>query len=61
MKLHLQEGVSGPTVNLELGELTAPSANIGATYGLGGKCEERKDVGKALSPEDEQRLLEAAD
>jgi integrase len=62
MKLRFEEGVSGRTVNLELGEL---SRAIGKKWSYlwprVKKCEERKDVGRALSGEQEQRLLEAAD
>jgi integrase len=52
-----QSEVSGRTINMEVGEL---SRAIGQTWSLlwpkVRKLEERKDVGKALSP-DEQRLL----
>jgi integrase len=62
MKMRLQEGVSGRTVNIEVGEL---SRAIGKKWGYlwprVKKCEERTDVGQALSSEQEQRLLEAVD
>jgi integrase len=57
----LDEGASGRTVNMELGEL---SRAIGKKWSIlwptVRKQEERKDVGKALSPEDEAKLLKAA-
>lgn len=62
IKARLQEGASGRTVNAELGEL---SRAIGRPWShlwpRVKKLEERKDVGKALSVDEEQRLLEAAD
>jgi integrase len=62
MKLRRQEGVSGRTINVELGELSrAIGKHWSHLWPRVGKCEERKDVGKALSPEDERRLLEATD
>lgn len=62
MKSRLQEDVSGRTVNLELGELSrAIGKHWSYLWPRVKKCEERKDVGQALSPEDERRLLEAAD
>jgi integrase len=52
------EGVSGRTINMEIGEL---SRAIGQHWSLlwpkVRKLEERKDVGRALSPEEESRLL----
>ena len=52
------EGASGRTINMELGEL---SRAIGQPWSLlwpkVRKLEERKDVGRALSVEEEQRLL----
>jgi integrase len=54
------EGAAGRTINMELGEL---SRAIGRPWSVlwpkVRKMEERKDVGKALSPEEESRLLEA--
>jgi integrase len=62
MKSRLQEGVSGRTVNVELGELSrAVGQHWSYLWPHVKKCEERKDVGKALSFEEEGRLLEAAD
>jgi integrase len=59
-KTRLAEGVSGRTVNMELQHL---SAAIGKPWSIlwpkVRRLEERKDVGKALSPEEEKRLLEA--
>jgi integrase len=57
----LGEGAAGRTVNMEVGEL---SRAIGKKWSLlwptVRKQEERKDVGKALSPDDEEKLLKAA-
>lgn len=57
----LGEGVSGRTINMELGEL---SRAIGRTWRElwpnVRKLEERKDVGRALSDAEERKLLEAA-
>ena len=57
----LSEGVGGRTINMELGEL---SRAIGKTWSVlwpkVRKLEEPKDVGRALSPEEERRLLDAA-
>jgi integrase len=53
------DGASGRTINMELGEL---SRAIGQPWSLlwpkVRKMEERKDVGRALSPEEQRRLLE---
>ena len=53
------ERKSGRTINMEVGEL---SRAIGQTWSLlwpkVRKLEERKDVGKALSPEEQRRLLD---
>ena len=61
IKTRLEEGVSGRTINMELGEL---SRAIGKPWSVlwpkVRKQEERKDVGKALMPEQESRLLEEA-
>jgi integrase len=57
----LAEGMSGRTINMEVGEL---SRAIGKPWSIlwpkVRKQEERKDVGRALSPEEEARLLESA-
>lgn len=57
----LSENASGRTINMELGEL---SRAIGHTWRelwpKVKKLEERKDVGRALSPEEQGRVLEAA-
>ena len=54
------DGVSGRTINMELGEL---SRAIGHPWSLlwpkVRKLEERKDVGRALSSEEQERLLDA--
>jgi integrase len=56
----LKEEAAGRTINMELGEL---SRAIGQTWSIlwpkVRKLEERKDVGKALSPEEESALLSA--
>jgi integrase len=55
------EGMSGRTVNMEVGEL---SRAIGKPWSIlwpkVRKQEERKDIGRALSSEEETRLLESA-
>jgi integrase len=55
------EKVSGRTINMEIGEL---SRAIGQPWSLlwpkVRKLEERKDVGRALSPDEQARLLDAA-
>jgi integrase len=60
MRTRVEEKVSGRTINMELGEL---SRAIGHPWSVlwpkVRKMEERKDVGKALSPEEERRLLDA--
>jgi integrase len=62
MKARREEEASGRTINMELGEL---SRAIGKTWSQlwprVRRMEERKDVGKALAPEEEKRLLVAAD
>lgn len=59
-RARLAEGVDGRTVNMELGEL---SRAIGHPWSRlwpkVKKLEERKEVGRALSSEEEWRLLEA--
>jgi integrase len=60
MKTRLQEGASGRTINMEIGEL---SRAVGQPWSVlwpkTRKLEEQKDVGKALSPDEEERLLDA--
>lgn len=60
MKTRIQEGASGRTINMEIGEL---SRAIGKPWSIlwpkTRKLEERKDVGKALSPSEEAALLNA--
>jgi integrase len=57
----IEEGLSGRTVNMEIGEL---SRAIGMHWSIlwpkVRKQEERKDIGRALSSDEETRLLEAA-
>jgi integrase len=60
MRTRLQEGVSGRTINMELGELSrAMGQPWSVLWPKVRKLEERKDVGKALSVEEENRLLQA--
>lgn len=60
MKTRIGEGASGRTVNAEIGEL---SRALGKPWGLlwskVRKLEERKDVGKALTADQERALLDA--
>lgn len=57
----LAEGVGGRTVNMEVGELSRAIGKPWAQlWPRVRKQEERKDVGQALSPEHEERLLCAA-
>lgn len=60
IKTRLNEGAGGRTINMEVGEL---SRAIGQKWSViwpkVRKLEERKDVGKALSPAEEQKLLNA--
>jgi integrase len=56
----LAEGVSGRTVNMEVGELSRAIGQEWSTlWPRVRKLEERKDVGRALSPEEEARLIDA--
>ena len=58
MKTRVGEGASGRTVNMELGELSrAMGQKWSVIWPKVRKMEERKDVGRALSPEEESRLL----
>ena len=61
IKTRLGEEVSGRTINMELGEL---SRAIGKPWSIlwpkVRKLEERQDIGQALSPEQERRLLDTA-
>jgi integrase len=58
-KTRIEEGACGRTVNMELGELSrAIGHHWSVLWPKVRKLEERKDVGKALSPEEESRLLE---
>jgi integrase len=61
IKTRLEEGASGRTINMEIGEL---SRAIGHKWSVlwpkVRKLEERKDGGRALSSEEENRLIDAA-
>ena len=58
MKARVAERASGRTVNMELGELSrAMGQKWSVLWPKVRKMEERKDVGRALSPEEEARLL----
>ncbi|HYI92239.1 MAG TPA: site-specific integrase, partial [Bryobacteraceae bacterium] len=60
MKTRALEGVRGRTINMELGELSrAMGQPWSVLWPKVRKMEERKDVGKALSTEEEERLLDA--
>lgn len=57
----LKEDASGRSINAELGELSrALGKHWSVLWPRVRKLEENKDVGKALSAEEEQRLIEAA-
>ena len=60
IRARLQEGACGRTINMDLGTL---SRAIGKSWRVLWpnlrKLEERKDVGRALSPDEETRLVEA--
>ena len=61
IRARLDESACGRTINMEVGEL---SRAIGKPWSVlwpkVRKLEERKDVGRALSPEEEKRPLDAA-
>jgi len=58
MRQRLADGVSGRTINMELGELSrAAGQKWSLLWPKVRKLEERKDVGRALSPEEQTRLL----
>lgn len=61
IKARLEDGMSGRTINMELGEL---SRAIGVKWSVAWprvrKLEENHDIGIALSPDQEKALLEAA-
>ncbi|MGO9242868.1 MAG: tyrosine-type recombinase/integrase [Bryobacteraceae bacterium] len=57
----IEEGMSGRTVNMEIGELSrAIGMHWSVLWPKVRKQEERKNAGRALSPDEEARLLEAA-
>jgi len=61
IKTRLGEGTSGRTINMELGELSrALGQKWSVLWPKVRKLEERTDVGRALGPEEEASLLEAA-
>jgi integrase len=61
IKTRLAEGACGRTINMEVGELSRAIGKPWSTlWPRVRKLEERKDVGKALSSEEEQRLVETA-
>jgi integrase len=61
IKTRLEEGAGGRTVNMELGELSrALGHKWSVLWPKVRKLEERQDVGRALGPEEEGRLLEEA-
>ncbi len=60
IRARLDEGACGRTINMELGELSrAMGKPWSVLWPKVRKLEERKDAGRALSPEEENRLLEA--
>src|SRR5450759_1897416 len=61
IKTRLGEDVGGRTINMELGELSrALGHKQSALWPRVRKLEENHDVGRALSPEEETRMLTAA-
>jgi integrase len=61
IRTRLDEGVCGRTINIELGALSrAIGKKWSQLWPSVKKLEERKDVGRALSPEEEARILAAA-
>jgi integrase len=59
IKTRINDGVSGRTINAEIGELSrAIGKKWSVLWPTVRKREENSDVGKALSPEEEARLLE---
>ena len=61
IKTRIEEKASGRTINMEVGELSrAIGKHWSFLWPKVRKQEERKDVGQALSPEEEKRLLDAA-
>lgn len=60
IRARLAEGVCGRTINMDLGNLSRAMGKPWRTlWPTLRKLEERKDAGRALSPEEEGRLLEA--
>lgn len=60
IKIRLNEGASGRSINMELGELSrAIGKPWSALWPRVRKLEEQKDIGRALSSDEERRLLDA--
>jgi integrase len=60
IRARLAEGVCGRTINMDIGTLSrAMKKQWRILWPNLRKLEERKDVGRALSPEEEHRLLDA--
>lgn len=61
IRTRLDEGVCGRTINIELGALSrAIGKKWSQLWPNVKKLEERRDVGRALSPEEEVKLIDAA-
>jgi integrase len=61
IRTRLDEGVCGRTINIELGALSrAIGSQWSQLWPRVKKLEERRDVGRALSSEEENRLINAA-
>jgi integrase len=61
IRARLDEGVCGRTINIELGALSrAIGKKWSQLWPSVKKLEERKDIGRALSPEEEARIIAAA-
>src|ERR1700676_4092336 len=61
IRTRLQEGAGGRTVNMEVGELSrAMRLKWSVAWPSVRKLEENHDVGRALSPDEEKKLLGAA-
>jgi integrase len=62
MKRRIADGVSGRTINLELGTLSrSMGVKWGAAWPRVKPMEQRSDVGKALSDQEERAIIAAAD
>lgn len=59
IKTRIEDGAGGRTINMEVGELSrAIGHKWSALWPKVRKLEERKEVGRALSPDEERRLLD---